>query len=226
LLGRGNIVGAQIKFDAAHYSICTLKGINGQLDGQAPRFLLKCTKRGVPIYCVGTVSLITCITFLVCSTSAVKVFYWFVDLTTTGLIATYTAMLLVFIGWYRARKAQNFDTSQLTYIAPLTPWCAYFALLLGCLAILFIGFDVFQPWNTQSFITSYFCIPYSFVLYFGWKVIKGTKLVNPAEADLVSGKKEIDAECAIWEDGGIKENYIKALAEMSFLLRTWTKIWQ
>src|SRR4051812_44799502 len=66
-------------------------------DGQAPRFLLTCTKAGVPVYCVAAVSLITCITFLVSSNSTVTVFYWFVDLTTTALIATYTGMLWTFI---------------------------------------------------------------------------------------------------------------------------------
>ena len=48
------------------------------IDGQAPKFFLKCTKAGIPIYCVAAVSLVTCITFLVSSNSAVEVFFWFV----------------------------------------------------------------------------------------------------------------------------------------------------
>ncbi|CRK24801.1 hypothetical protein BN1708_003919, partial [Verticillium longisporum] len=82
--------------------------------GQAPAILLKCTKAGVPIYCVLVVSAITCITFLVSSNSAVEVFFWFVDLTTTALIATYTFMLVTYLGFYRARKAQG--------LAPLRSW--------------------------------------------------------------------------------------------------------
>ncbi|KAI9164061.1 Proline-specific permease [Paramyrothecium foliicola] len=194
-------------------------------DGQAPKFLLKCTKSGVPIYCVGVVSLITCITFLVTSNSAVEVFYWFIDLTTTGLIATYTMMLVTFIGWYRARKAQGLPDSSLYYIAPWNPYAAYFAILLGFLALIFIGFDTFQPFDLQGFITSYFCLPYAVVLFVGWKVIKRTKFVNPKTADLVSGKAEVDKECAVWEDGGIEENYRKALVEMSFLRRRWEGLW-
>lgn len=195
------------------------------LDGQAPRFLLHCTKTGVPIYCVGLVSLITCITFLVSSNSAVEVFYWFVDLTTTGLIATYTSMLVAFVGWHRARTAQGLPTSSLHYLAPLTPWSAYLAIFLGCVALLFIGFDTFAPFTVQGFVTSYFCLPYSAVLFIGWKLLKGTSFVNAHEADLVSGKIEVDEECRHWEEGGIEENWRKALAEMPFWRRCWERMW-
>lgn len=125
-------------------------------DGQAPSFLLICTKSGVPIYCVGIVSLISCITFLVSSNNTVEVFYWFVDLTTTALIATYTGMTWTFIGWYHAKKAQPgvVPDSALTYIAPLTPYTAYFATGLGVLAMIFNGFDVFVPFDYREYINA------------------------------------------------------------------------
>ncbi|KKF93517.1 putative proline-specific permease put4 [Ceratocystis platani] len=194
-------------------------------DGQAPRFLLKCNSAGVPLYCVGIVSLLTTITFLVCSNSAITVFYWFVDLTTTGLIATYLGMVIVFVGWSRARKAQGLADSDLPYVAPYTPYITYVSLLIGTLAIVFVGFDKFKPWDTQGFITSYFCVPYSLLLFFGWKYYKKTSLVTPEDADLVSGKAEIDAECAKWEDGGVMENFKREMASKSFLQRTWITMW-
>ncbi|KKA26335.1 hypothetical protein TD95_003509 [Thielaviopsis punctulata] len=194
-------------------------------DGQAPRFLMKCTKAGVPIYCVAVVSLLTCITFLVCSNSAVEVFYWFVDLTTTGLIATYLGMIFVFFGWHRARRAQGLNDADLPYVAPHTPWIAYVSAFIGTMAIVFVGFDTFKPWSTQGFITSYFCVPYSLICFFGWKWYKGTKWVKPEEADLISGKAEIDAECAKWEDGGLMENYRQEMASKPFFARLWLRMW-
>lgn len=199
--------------------------ITSMIDGQAPRFLLKCTKSGVPIYCVAVVSLITCITFLVSSRSAVEVFYWFVDLTTSGLIATYSFMLLVFVGWHRARVVQGLSPSSLPYVAPLMPYGAYFALFLGATALIFIGFDAFSPFSVQGFITSYFCLPYIAVLFFGWKFFKGTTLVKPETADLYSGKAEVDQECRIWEEGGIEENWKRALQEMPLWKRCWERMW-
>lgn len=134
-------------------------------------------------------------------------------------------MLVTFVGWYRARKAQGLAEESLHYLAPLTPWCAYFALVLGCLALLFIGFDTFSPFSTQGFVTSYFCLPYSAVLFVGWKLIKRTSFADPKTADLTSGKQEVDAECRHWEEGGIEENWKKALSEMSVGRRAWESIW-
>ncbi|EJT76902.1 hypothetical protein GGTG_06816 [Gaeumannomyces tritici R3-111a-1] len=123
-------------------------------DNQAPKFFLKCTKDGVPIYCVAGVLLIACVAFLVASDSAATVFFWFVDLTTTALIMTYTMMMIAYIGFYRARNAQGMDTATLPYVAPLTPYSSYLALVLGCTAVLFVGFDTFSPFEYRDFITA------------------------------------------------------------------------
>ncbi|KAL4807514.1 amino acid permease/ SLC12A domain-containing protein [Aspergillus unguis] len=195
-------------------------------DGQAPKFLLKCTKSGVPIYCVLLVSLITCITFMVADNSAVEVFYWFIDLTTSGLILTYTCMIVVFIFWYRALKAQGIDRhSALPWAAPLMPYWAYLAFVIGSAVTLFNGFAVFAPWSTQGFITSYFAIGFFAVMFAFWKVWWRTSFVKPHLADLVSGKEEIDAECRIWEDGGFEERRKAELAKMNWLKRAWEKMW-
>jgi len=194
-------------------------------DGQAPKFFMKCTKSGIPIYCVIAVTLISCVTYLVASDSAITVFFWFVSLTTIALIMTYTGMLWVFIGWYNACKAQGLDRDTLPYKAPFAPYTAYFAIFIACLAMLFIGFDVFVPWDTQGFVTSYFGLAFGIVMFIFWKVFKGTKFVNAKTADLYSGKAEIDRECRHWEEGGLEENEKKRLAEMNVVRRTWERMW-
>lgn len=194
--------------------------------GQAPAILLKCTKAGVPIYCVLVVSAITCITFLVSSNSAVEVFFWFVDLTTTALIATYTFMLVTYLGFYRARKAQGLADQYLPYVAPLTPYAPVVSLLCGCTALVFVGFDVFSPFSIRGFVTSYFALLWAAVMFgvgrfLVWK--RGGKMgfIAAKDADLVSGKDEIDEECRHWEEGGIEEVEKARLAEMSVGRRTW-----
>lgn len=44
-------------------------------DGQAPKIFMKCTKSGVPVYSVTLVSLLSTVTFMVASESAVTVFW-------------------------------------------------------------------------------------------------------------------------------------------------------
>jgi amino acid transporter len=53
-----------------------------------------------------------------------------------------------------------------------------------------------------------------------WKVVKKTEFVKPAEADLVTGKAEVDAECRHWDDEPEKER-----AEMTRLQRLWDSCW-
>ncbi|KAM5344436.1 hypothetical protein ACJ41O_012972 [Fusarium nematophilum] len=198
-------------------------------DRQAPKFLMKCTNTGVPIYCVLMVSAISCITFLVSSNSAVEVFFWFVDLTTTALIATYTFMLITYLGFYRARKAQGLTNEELPYAAPFAPWTPLLALVVGCTALLFVGFDIFRPFDTRGFVTTCFAIGFAAFMFAAgkvkyWKEGRGG-FVDPKEADLVSGKAEIDAECRHWEEGGIDEVERARLADLSWARRTWERMW-
>jgi yeast amino acid transporter len=61
------------------------------------------------------------------------------------------------------------------------------------------NYEVFIPdpekygdFDYKNFITGYLGIPlYLFMIAF-WKIVKRTKRVRPSEADLYSGKKEID----------------------------------
>ena len=197
-------------------------------DKQAPRYLLKCTKAGIPIYCVLTVSLISCVSFLVASNDSVTVLLWFVDLSATGLITSFTLMVLTFLCWYRARKAQGLTDDMLPYTAPLTPWAPMLALLIGTVTLIFVGFDIFEPFDIRGFFVSYFPIIFSAVMFIIGKIKyrrEGRGWVNPRTADLISGKAEVDAECRIWEDGGILENEQARLAQLNFVRRCWERIW-
>ncbi|KAK4629082.1 Proline-specific permease [Fulvia fulva] len=188
------------------------------LDGQAPRFFLKCTKAGTPIYAVLTVALIGCITFLTSSNSAATVFGWFVDLATCGFVLSYTAFQVTWIGWDRALKAQGVSRDRLHWNGPLMPHAAYVGVVTGLVVLFFIGFDVFVPFNIQGFITSYFGIAFAGAVFLLWKILKRSKFVKPSEADLWSGKAEVDAECSIWKVEG-EERAATALG------RFWDKIW-
>ncbi|KAJ0164667.1 hypothetical protein CTA2_486, partial [Colletotrichum tanaceti] len=111
------------------------------------------------------------------------------------------------------------------YLAPWTPYFPGLALLLGVLALIFVGFDNFYPFNVRGFITSYFGLFFGVFMFGVWKVLKRTSFVQPKEADLISGKAEVDAECRHWEEGGIEEVERQRLAQMSVLRRTWEKMW-
>jgi hypothetical protein len=63
------------------YVYCASRTLFGlALDGKAPRFFTKCTKAGVPIYCVAAVLLIALLAFLQVSNNASVVLNWFISL--------------------------------------------------------------------------------------------------------------------------------------------------
>ncbi|CAG8952585.1 hypothetical protein HYFRA_00009691 [Hymenoscyphus fraxineus] len=190
------------------------------LDGQAPQIFRKCTKSGVPLYTVAVPSLLGCLAFMVASSSSVEVFGWFVSLSTIGFVLTYTGYIVTFIGWYRALNAQGISRDTLPWKAPFMPYFAYWAIGTGCVTIFFSGWNTFKPFDVQGFITSYFGVGFSAFMYTLWKILKRTKAVNPAEADLVTGKAEVDEECRHWDENPGKER-----AEMTRMEKIWDSCW-
>jgi amino acid transporter len=78
--------------------------------------------------------------------------------------------------------------------------------------ILFYGYSSFRPWSVDNFFIYYTMLilgkppilgrfgseinannSTAFVTFFGWKLLKGTKLIKPHEADLVWERPSIDA---------------------------------
>ncbi|KAI9799749.1 MAG: hypothetical protein M1833_003868 [Piccolia ochrophora] len=169
---------------------------------QAPRFLLKCSRTGVPYYCVGLTASISLLTFLSVHTGSNSVFTWFQNLTTVAILFTWTSICIAYIQFRRALIAQGVDRNHLVFKSRFQPYTAWFALCFWVMIIVFNGFPVFVSghWNTQKFITAYIGVPIYLGLYGFWKVFKRTKWINPAEADIFTGKAALDAEDTNWPE--------------------------
>lgn len=81
------------------YVYCASRSLFGlALEGKAPKFLTRCTKSGVPVYCVAVVLMISLLSFLQVSNNASVVLQWFVNLVSTiPLIVSHTHMIPVLI---------------------------------------------------------------------------------------------------------------------------------
>ncbi|KAJ4376284.1 hypothetical protein N0V83_001567 [Neocucurbitaria cava] len=172
-------------------------------NGQAPKFLLKCSKNGVPYYCVGITASISLITFMSVSTGANTVFLWFQNLTTIAQLFTWCSVCLTYTRFRKALIAQGVDRNTLVFKSVYQPYTAWIAFTFFALIIVFNGFKVFteSPWGSDeltSFFTAYIGVPIFVLLYLFWKIFKRSKLVNPAEADIWSGKAALDAE--VWPE--------------------------
>ncbi|KAI9665611.1 MAG: hypothetical protein M1829_005691 [Trizodia sp. TS-e1964] len=165
---------------------------------QAPRFFLKCTKLGVPVYCVAVTASISLLTYLSCSSGADTVFQWFQHLTTIANLFTWVSICIAYIRFHAALKAQGVDRNTLVLKSPFQPYLAWIALIFFSFIILFSGFDVFGPFKVESFLTSYIGVPIYFGLYLFWKVFKRTRWIKSEDADIFRGKAALDAEDEHW----------------------------
>ncbi|KAJ5151191.1 Dicarboxylic amino acid permease [Penicillium canariense] len=169
-------------------------------EGKAPKIFARTDRRGVPVYALGLCSLIALIAYMNVSSDSQTIFKYFVNLVTIFGLLTWISILVTHIYFVRARRAQNVPDSDLAYVAPFGVWGSYLALAFCILIVFTKNYDVFthsKKWGNfdyKSFITAYLGIPLYLCLIFGYKFITRCKGVDPATADLWTGKDEIDRE--------------------------------
>ncbi|KAG9236966.1 amino acid transporter-like protein [Amylocarpus encephaloides] len=175
------------------YVYCASRSLFGlALEGKAPQFLTKCTKSGVPIYCVGVTLAIALLSFLQVSNNAAVVLNWFVSLVTASQLINFSVMAFTFIKWKKACDVQGLDRNTLPHTSFWQPFCAYYALT-GCFIMTFVGgYTVFLPgdWDVPTFLFSYLMIFVFPIIFVGWKLLKKTKWLKPEEVILRT--REVD----------------------------------
>ncbi|TVY49622.1 putative proline-specific permease [Lachnellula occidentalis] len=173
---------------------------------QAPRFLLTCSKAGVPVYCVAITCSISLLTYLsVRPGGPSTVFGWFQNLTTIAALFTWCSICVAYIQFHKALKAQGVDRNTLVFRSRFQPYTAWIALIFFAVIIIFNGFDVFvgehhSHWSVTNFLTAYIGIPIFFCLYAFWKIFKRSPLIQPADADITTGKAALDAADEKWTE--------------------------
>ncbi|KAI9642222.1 hypothetical protein NHQ30_009024 [Ciborinia camelliae] len=184
------------------------------LDGHAPRFLRKCTKSGVPIYCFCITMIFPFLSFLALGSSSAQVITWLANLTEASQLINYICMCTIYIFFYRALKVQGIDRSTLPYVGWCQPYCAWAGLAAMTATVGCYGYTTFLPrwWDTGTFFSYYTMVFVCPILYAGWKVVKKTKIVKPEEADLVWERPIIDAY-----EASVAERHISFWSEVKIM---------
>ncbi|KAL6787583.1 amino acid permease/ SLC12A domain-containing protein [Trichoderma sp. SZMC 28012] len=178
--------GNALLYSGSRYLLALAEG------GQAPKFLLKCTKRGVPIYCVLATGALAPLTYMAVSSDSAKVFSWFANLVTTAALFTWCSICIAYMGFDRALRAQGINRKEeLAFGGRFQPYLSYISLGFFIIVLIFNGFSVFihGHWDVQKFVVGYIGIPIFFTLFFGWKIIKKTKFRHAKEIDLDTGRQ-------------------------------------
>ncbi|KAH6873430.1 amino acid transporter-like protein [Thelonectria olida] len=165
------------------------------VQGQAPRFLQKCTKSGVPVWALVITMISPALSFFNVSASTSVVITWFINITTASQILMYMGVCITYLCFYRAIKAQGISRRSLPYRGWGQPYLTWVALAFYFSVLCTYSYTMYLPgnWDIGSFF-SYYTMGFVGILVFvGWKVYHQTSFVKPAEADLVWDKMVIDA---------------------------------
>jgi amino acid transporter len=176
-----------------YYGTRSLYGL--ALEGQAPKFLKKCTKNGVPFYCLLVTICFPFLGFLNVNAGSAKVLTWFVNIITGAQILNYIVICITYLFFYRAVKAQGVSRKSMPYYGYFQPYGTWISMIFLILVLGAYGYGTFLPGNftIDGLFTYYMMVFLAPVLFFGWKLIKKTKMIKAHEVDLVWEKAYIDA---------------------------------
>ncbi|PVH83618.1 putative arginine permease [Cadophora sp. DSE1049] len=158
--------------------------------GQAPSFLGKTRKDGLPWVCVAVGAAFSLLSFMAADNrgEAGTVFGYFANMTAICGMISWTGILWTSIRWHKGLKVHGIDRNTLAYKAPFQPYLSYYGISVCIMVIIFGGFTSFiHTFNTSSFITTYFPIPFFAVLFFGYKFWHKSKIVKYEDLDFVTG---------------------------------------
>ncbi|KAJ4359297.1 hypothetical protein N0V95_002308 [Ascochyta clinopodiicola] len=177
------------------YTYCAVRSLYSlSIEGRAPKFLRKCTKNGVPIYCFLVVMIFPFLSFLQLSDSSATVLNWLVNIVTAGGLINYITMCATYLAFYRACKAQGLDRKTLPYTGYFQPYGTIVALILLICIVGCYGYSTFLPgkFTIEGLFTYYTMVFLAPITFTFWKVLKKTKFRKPTEVDLVWDAPVID----------------------------------
>ncbi|KAK5109350.1 hypothetical protein LTR62_007119 [Meristemomyces frigidus] len=163
----------------------TLYGL--ALEGRAPKIFKRVSRWGIPYVAVIFMSLFICLGFMSLSAGASTVFAWLQDLVSVAALVNWIVICGVYLRFYYAMKKQGISRERLPWKSPFQPYWAWVSSISFIILLLTGGYTTFihGHWDNETFVSSYINIPIIFILYFGYKFIKKTKIVPLAEAPIM-----------------------------------------
>ncbi|KAK3304491.1 amino acid permease/ SLC12A domain-containing protein [Chaetomium strumarium] len=171
-------------------------------EGQAPALFKKTNRHGIPIYAVIVTAAFGLLGFLNLSADGAKVFNWLLNITGVAGMTTWTSTCVSYLAFMRALKAQGIPRSELPYVSRFQPYTAIYGVFFNVLITLTQGFTVFMDWDTSDFFAAYISLILFVVLWAGHKLWYRKPMVDPATADLVRGRYDLNEE-RLAADGGV-----------------------
>jgi amino acid transporter len=166
------------------------------VSGSAPKIFAKTTKKGLPYPALIVSVVFSLLAYMAVSKGAWTVFNYFANMTSICGLITWTLISITYIRFHAGMKYQGIDRNTLPFKSPLGTFGGWYVLVSTSLILLLSGWEVFLDghWDTSSFVTQYFPIPFAVILFVAYKFIKRTHWNRVDEMDFTTGIAEIEAD--------------------------------
>ncbi|KAJ5601841.1 hypothetical protein N7510_011375 [Penicillium lagena] len=152
--------------------------------GHAPAIFKRINRFGIPYAAVSLYGLFMALGYMTLSSSASTVFTWLQDLVSISTLVNWICICVVYLRFLYGCKKQGIDRHrELPWAAPFQPFSTWVSLTVFILLFFTGGFTTFihGQWSTETFISSYFNLPFIVVIYFGYKFWMKTRIIPLAE---------------------------------------------
>ena len=154
-------------------------------EGKAPRIFAKLSKGGVPRNALYATTIVAAVCFLSSMFGNQTVYLWLLN--TSGMTG-FIAWLGIAVSHYRFRRGyvlQGRDLKRLPYLSGFFPFGPVFAFVLCLIITLGQNYQAFLKdtidWGGVA--ATYIGLPLFLIIWFGYKLSKGTKVVKYSEME-------------------------------------------
>lgn len=180
----------------------TLAGLAGA--GQAPRLLAYVDRAGRPLAGIAVTSAFGLFAFVAASDKQTEIFSWLLALSGLSSIFTWGSICLAHILFRRAWKVQGHSLDELAFKSQSGLIGSYLGLSLNILVLIAQFWIAVWPLSgvkpsAYNFFITYLACPVVLSFFIVYKIWRRTSFVRSDEADLVSGRREIDVQALIDE---------------------------
>ena len=165
----------------------------------------------------------TICTYINCSNTGAVIFTWFSSITATVYFLAYITICITNWRMRAAFKAQNDNPLTLKYayknkFYPLGSVFLFSSSIFVLASVFYVSlFPIGAPTSAATFFETFLCVPLFIVLYFGYKIIYKTKIVDPAKADIHTGRRPLTEEDIAFLDRYYAQPWYKrALTYLTF----------
>lgn len=137
--------------------------------GQAPKFLTKVNRLGIPYFAVFLTSMLGLLAYLNCATLAARVFAWLGRYCTISGYLSWILVSCAYLRWRKAIIAQDIQ-SRVTYTSRFQPFGAYYVIFMLTIVSITNGYAIFINFSVGLMIACYIVFPLFAIAFFAHKL--------------------------------------------------------